>query len=678
MAGAWGKLIASLRPMQVEGAQRFATALLSLALVASACTDGSNDPFLVSPDETLAGPADGTDRGGVSAEVLRVEVDEVDGPGPAAPWGEGRDPRDVPSDAPLPAIRVDQFGYRPGDPKVAVIADPQVGVGSELNVDIGETIEVRRLADDEIVLSGSPLVWADGGVHQQSGDRGWWFDFSSLDQPGTYYLTDPTGDHRSHPFDIGDDVYDQVLRAALRMFWYNRGNTDHPTELSGPWADGVAYLGEGQDAEARSVDAQDDPATALDLSGGWFDAGDTNKYVTFATQPVHGLLTIYQRHPDLFDDDLGIPESGNGIPDIVDEIKWELDWLERMQRDDGGVLIKMGSLGHEHELVPSAEFRPRFYEEVCSSATIAAAGMFAHGALVLQSIPQLAGDARRLGQRAARAWDWYQANPKRDDCDPRQVKSGDADAPIDEQAQQEVVAAIYLFTLTGDDRYQSAIRSGVDQTLPLTTTSFGEYAPDQADALLAYRDLPGADPEVVDRIDSRIDRAVDGSELFGFDDDADLYRAHMNDSAYHWGSNRVKANIGAANLMIDSVPDGPERALAHLNYLHGVNPLGLVYLSNMSGLGAERSAQFLFHYWFGDDTDYDINRNPTNGVAPGYVVGGPNRRYRGASADLTSVPPQKAYLDQPGYVLENVWELTEPAIYYQSAYLRLLTEVLGS
>jgi endoglucanase len=251
------------------------------------------------------------------------------------------------------------------------------------------------------------------------------------------------------------------------------------------------------------------------------------------------------------------------------------------------------------------------------------------------------------------AWDWYHANDIRDDCDPQEVKAG-------------------------EERYDAVVQTGFDQTHPFVDDGFGRYFPQQSDALLFYRDLPGADEPTIAAIDARIAQLLAGSATYGFDPDADLYRAFMPDEQYHWGSNRVKANIGTANLTVDGVPDGYERALGHLQYFHGVNPLATVYLSNMEELGAERSIQFLFHYWFGDNTAFDIDSGSEIGVAPGYVVGGPNRSYSGGATPPAGQPPMKSYRDMARSGSEPVWEITEPAIYYQAAYVRLLSEVMGS
>lgn len=578
----------------------------------------------------------------------------------------GNDEEDFDRIAISSLIFLDQFGYMPFDKKVAVVANPVRGFNSDSSTEWGDTLEVRRVADEEVVFSDNTQEWNQGVVHEQSGDRGWWFDFSSVQEPGTYYLIDPVSNERTGEFDIGDDVYADVLDAAMKVFWFNRGNTEHAEEFGGIWSDAASYVGAEQDTEARAVETPEDPSSARDLSGGWFDAGDTNKYVTFAMEPVHLLLTAYETNPDIFDDGLGIPESNNGIPDIVDEVRWEIDWLTKMQNPDGGVLTKVGLLDFSGAPVPSEHAAPRYYEEVCSSSTIAAAGMFAHAALVYEQVPELSGEVPQLTQQAEMAWRWYEANTKRNDCDPQEVKAGDADMSIAEQGQSEVVAAVYLWALTGSNEYRESVRRGYASTNPFLLNGFNMYAPHQGDALLYYRGLRGADASVVSAIDRRISELVEQSPLYGVDPNADLYRAYMPDETYHWGSNRVKANIGFSNVALQ--PDGGrDRALAHLHYFHGVNPLGTVYLSNMNALGAERSIQHILHYWFGETSVIE--------PPPGYVVGGPNAGYSGQAAPPLGQPEQKSYRDFED-LSEPIWELTEPAIYYQASYIRLLASVM--
>ena len=101
------------------------------------------------------------------------------------------------------------------------------------------------------------------------------------------------------------------------------------------FTDTAAFEGKNQDRYATSRWAKGDAATARDLSGGWMDAGDTNKYTTFAQSAVLQLLDAYRLNPGVFSDNFGIPESGNGLPDVLDEVKWELEFLKRMQNATG-------------------------------------------------------------------------------------------------------------------------------------------------------------------------------------------------------------------------------------------------------------------------------------------------------------------------------------------------------
>ena len=212
----------------------------------------------------------------------------------------------------IPYIMIDQFGYRPNDEKVAVLVDPQEGFNADDSFEPSGTVEVRRADDDSVVFSGETIVWNSGEMQESSGDKGWWVDFSSVTEPGSYYLADPENDMRSYSFDIAEDVYKNVLVAAMRMFYYNRANVAKEEPYADPrWADGVNYVGNGQDTEARFVEDKENAELALDLSGGWFDAGDVNKYVTFAESPVHLLLTAFEENSQAFTDDFNIPESGN-------------------------------------------------------------------------------------------------------------------------------------------------------------------------------------------------------------------------------------------------------------------------------------------------------------------------------------------------------------------------------
>ncbi|MEA5496057.1 glycoside hydrolase family 9 protein [Limnoraphis robusta Tam1] len=582
-------------------------------------------------------------------------------------------------------IRVDQFGYRPEDHKVAVIVDPQLGFNEQVSFSPGQTYEVRDAKTDRTVYSGEIQLWADGKIDSQSGDKAWWFDFSEVKNPGDYYIYDPENNERSFPFDIRDDVYRQVLITATRMFFYQRsGFAKRPPFADPKWQDGAAFLGDKQDSSARYLYDKENPNLEKDMRGGWFDAGDMNKYVTFANQPIHQLLSAYMENPSIWTDDFNIPESKNGIPDLIDEIKFELDWLKRMQDNDGGVFIKIGNIDHNAAEKPSLDRRPRYYGPKCSSATIATASMFAHSAFVLQQFPALQAEANDLNNRAIEAWKWYESNPKKTDCDSQEIKSGDADRSLEEQTATSVVAAVYLFALNGDSKYGDYIKPNLSSTQPFLDDTWSRYRPHEGDALLFYAQLPEADRDLSRQILSRFQEMVtSNANSYGFNENLAPYRSYMPDSQYHWGSNAVKANYGNTNydVVILNIDSGEQerykiRALDHLHYLHGVNPLGMVYLSNMYENGAEYSANEMYHEWFGKGV-YDNALSSKFGPAPGYLTGGANKDYTGSIKKVRTQPPMKAYIDRNDAYPVNTWEITEPGIYYQSSYLKLLSHFIA-
>ncbi|MEM7793146.1 MAG: glycoside hydrolase family 9 protein [Cyanobacteria bacterium P01_C01_bin.118] len=569
-------------------------------------------------------------------------------------------------------ILVDQFGYRPQDPKVAVVIGHPDG---------SQPYELREVDSDQLVDVIEPVKWANGAVHLQSGERAWWVDFSTVKEPGKYILVREDDETRSAEFEIRDDVYRDVLIAATRMFFYQRsGFAKEEPFADARWTDGAAYIGPGQDSEARFVNDKQNPALEKDMRGGWFDAGDTNKYVTFALTPVHQLLSAYGQNPKIWTDDFNIPESGNGIPDLLDEIKFELDWLKRMQDDDGGAFIKLGNLDYgESAWIPSEDKRPRYYGPKCSSSTIAIASMFAHAAWEMQSIPGLSDYANDLQARALSAWNWYQVNPQETECDTGEIKSGDADMTPEEQLGTTVSAAVYLFALTGDLQFSDYLTQNIYASQPFNDSSWSRYYPYQGDALLFYAQLPNADDLLKQEILTAFENTiVNNPEAYGNDDELDPFRAYMPDDQYHWGSNQVKANYGNANydpimmgLNVAEWFDYTDRVAGTIHYFHGVNPLGMVYLTNMYEYGAEKSANEMYHQWLGQGV-FENALTSENGPAPGYVTGGANKNYSGDES-FASIPPMKAYIDISDPKVPS-WEFTEPGIYYQSSYIKLLSK----
>jgi endoglucanase len=586
-------------------------------------------------------------------------------------------------------LLVDQFGYLPAETKVAVIRDPQIGYDSADRFVPGEVYQVRSAGDGRVVFTARPVPWQGGAVEASSGDRGWWLDFSVVRAPGTYFIYDVQRNVRSATFRIDQHVYRDVLKAAVRMFFYQRsGFAKRAPYADSCWRDDAAYMGPDQDLQAHDVTDRRNPAKVKDLSGGWFDAGDTDKYVTFAASPVHQLLTAYQENPAVFTDDFNIPESGNGIPDLLDEIRWEINWLKKMQYPDGSAALKVGDIALAPAAPPSSDRSPRYYIPACTSATIAAAGMFAHTAYVFAGTHALAAEAPELRRRAIAAWNNYQrANVKQTRCDDGTVRAGNADWSVDEQNASAVVAAVYLYAVTDDAAYSDYVKAHYRELRPYHDIGWSRYEPEQGEALLFYTRLPHADPQLRKAVlADKLSDVKAGNQIYGFNAADDLYRAFMHDPQYVWGSNSTRAQYGNSNLDVvtyglDKTNDHSyeTRALGILHYLHGVNPFAMVYLSNMYRYGATISANEIYHAWYADGTKWSDALKSACGPAPGYLPGGPN-----ASAAEDGVPgylmppvgqpPQKSYRDWNVSWPDRSYVITEPAIHYQAGYVKLLSK----
>jgi endoglucanase len=574
-------------------------------------------------------------------------------------------------------IAVDQFGYLPMGDKVAIITNPVRGYDAGDKYHPGPELQVRTVPDGKIVLRGAPLPWNNGAVHADSGDQGWWLDFSSLREPGKYYIYDPSTRLRSPCFKIGPEVYKNVLRAAVRVYFYQRLSWDHKLPYAqSPWLM-PSYM--DQDRQARAVWAKHDPGTERDLSGGWMDAGDTDKYPPFNADTLSSLLYAYRANPGAFGDDYGIPESGNGLPDLLDEVKYQLDWLVKMQAPDGGVYVKMGSIDY------SGARSKRYYGPECTGATIATTMNFAHAARVYGKFPHWKAFAADLARRAEKGWRYYRTHPRTYKSDTGEIKSGNASRGPDEQDRLEAMAAVHLFALTGKPEYNEAIVRLAPKTRQLSEGIWSPYEAGMTEALTDYLSLSGADAGLCARIRTQLRNSAQNAR-FAPPVQADLYRAWMNPEAYHWGSNSVRASFGFVALLAAQYGGLNrqeqrrlrQRAQDMLHSFHGVNPFSAVMMSNMGGLGAELSMKHIYHERYGFGTPYASN------PPPGYVVGGANQSFGGQNGDrggavewIKSQPRAKAYGDFNDGWPKNSWELSEPAIYYQAAYIRLLAGVMS-
>jgi hypothetical protein len=598
-------------------------------------------------------------------------------------------------------IVVDQFGYLPNMKKAAVLRFPKVGYDSNQSY-WPQQLQVVNSATGAVVYTGWPQDWNSLKTDDSSGDQVWHFDFSSITTPGTYEIVDTTNNHRSARFEIGDNIYRNVLIQAVRSFFYQRaGHAKNAGNAGAGWADAASHLKAGQDPQARRFLDRNNANTARDLRGGWFDAGDFNKYTSWTSTYVQDLLDAYTQNPTIWTDDFNLPESYNGIPDLLDEVKWGLDSLVRLQNGDGSML---SIVGLSTASPPSASTDPSYYGDASTSATLAAAAAYAHGAKVYGSLNNSAMNtyAADLLARAKRAWNWAQANPNvtffNNDSGrgTAGLGAGQQEVNDEKRAQLRLFAAIKLFAATGDATYRSYIDSHYTEEPMFAIWFVSAFNAASARNLLYYASLPGATASVSSAIRTRFLDMWGRSDYGGWgaaDAQRDPYRAYISD--YTWGSNGAKANAGTLfteesyyGISRHTADQVSNAAADYLHYLHGVNPFGKVYLTNMNSFGAENSVNQIFHDWFKHGSAlWDSAKTSTYGPAPGFVVGGPNynqwdwdNRCPGISADCGSTrpsppygqPPQKSYLDfNDGWPL-NSWPISENSNGYQTAYIRLL------
>lgn len=606
-------------------------------------------------------------------------------------------------------IIVDQFGYLPDMPKIAVLKDPQNGFDANMSFSPGSNYALVNKATGNQVFSSAPVAWKGGTTDPSSGDKVWWFDFSEVNETGDYYVLDVEQNMRSGSFRISPGVYNKVLKHAMRTFFYQRvGFAKEEPYAEKGWTDGASHLGPLQDRNARIYNDRHNADTERDVSGGWYDAGDYNKYTNWNANYVIGMMLAYLERPEAWTDDYNIPESGNGIPDILDEAKWGIKHMMRMQNEDGSVL---SIVGLSHASPPSAATGPSLYGPPNTSATMNTAAAFAISSKVYRLIG-METFADDLKERAIRAYNWAVDNPN------VLFRNNDASAPYHSgglgAGQQEVDdygrmtarlrAAVFLFEVTGDARYRDHFDANYRQVNMFEWNFAFPFQSDNQDMVLYYANLEDATPAVATDIKNVYRNAMlNGSENFpAINNKTDPYMAHIKD--YTWGSNGIKCRKGSMfyNMILYNVTDQKQdhdqarkAAIGYINYIHGVNPLNFVYLSNMYQYGAKNGVNEFYHTWFADGSPlWDRVGESEYGPAPGFLVGGPNPSYdwdwccpsncgsaannaRCFSEEISppkNQPDQKSYKDFNTSWPLNSWEVTENSLGYQIPYIRLLAQ----
>lgn len=216
----------------------------------------------------------------------------------------------------IPGILVNQLGYITDSAKMAVFS------GEEMP----ETFQVMDAETGKAVFWGA---LENRGYDESTGKYSSYGDFTELTQPGTYYIEAPMLG-RSYSFLVEEDLYDSVFEEACKQYFYNRCGMTLTDEYAGEMAHNACHTG-------KTI-LREDGTVSLDVTGGWHHDENGSKNVTGAAESIGVILLAYELYGNSFTDDMGIPESGNGIPDILDEVRYEVEWLLKMQdRETGAV-----------------------------------------------------------------------------------------------------------------------------------------------------------------------------------------------------------------------------------------------------------------------------------------------------------------------------------------------------
>lgn len=547
-----------------------------------------------------------------------------------------------------PRIAVNAHGYLPPQSKVSTLAH-----------------KVRRpvpwkLVDAEgrLVLEGKTSFY---GEDRASGDLVHHIDFSSVREGRGLRLV--AAGATSDPFDIRSDLYRDLKRQALAYFYHNRSGVPIEADVVGDprWARPAGHLGD------KSVGCLPDMKCgyALDVSGGWYDAGDHGKYVVNGGIAVWTLLNLFERTQQfgdvkaLGDGALAIPEHGNGMPDLLDEVRFGLDMFLRMQVPKGPYAGMAHHKIHDDKwadlpMAPDKASLPRHLHPPSTAATLNLAAMAAQGARVFRAFD--ADFAQRCLGVAKRAWAAAEKHPAMF-ADPSDTVGGGPYGDVD-VSDERYWAATELYLTTHDATYEKAMKAS-KHYLVVPSPQEGHLSPMTwamvgALGTISLAVVPSPlDAQETRKARSAVTRAA-GAFVYMVAHEG--YRLPFDGGAntdYPWGSNASVVNnmlvLGLAHDFTKK-PAFFDAMVSGLNYLLGSNPLRTSYVTGYGELAVEQP----HHRFWAAAKDPKFPPPP-----PGVLAGGPNTGLDDpiAKKELRGCSPQKCWLDH-----FEAWSLNEVAI----------------
>lgn len=490
-------------------------------------------------------------------------------------------------------IIVNQVGYLPDRPKIFFVTKPAT------------SFYLIDLKTDKTVYHGK-LIYK--GIDRSSKDTIWEGDFSDFSVPGRYKIAIPEIEEESYPFKIERNVYFDVYYKVMRSYFLQRCGEPIDDKITG-FKKGFCHM---QKAELH-------PSTGekgfLDVSGGWHDAGDYGRYLPTANITVGHFLLLYQLFPDRFKDgELNIPESGNGIPDILDETRYELEWMLKMQRADGGVYHKVTTKQFpDMWLPPERDTDPLYICKVNTPVTEGFAAAMAMAARVYQKFdPEF---AKKCLQASKKAWKFSNANEFIGFSNPKDISTGEYAIGLNDHTR--FWAAVELYLTTGEEEYHTYVKehytkifsgreaiTGISWDMVHTLGMYSYYFGDRGDPTIKnYIKM-----KTISTADSIIKNLINMKDNF--------YKTALLEFTYT-SNRRIAAGsviLLMANLMHPK-REYEDNALEQLHYILGRNTLNKCYVT---GVG----------------TDYP--QKPHNRLVvskdimiPGLLVQGPNDPVKG-------------------------------------------------
>ena len=532
-------------------------------------------------------------------------------------------------------VNLNQVGFLPNARKTVVVR------GDNLSMDYS-LIDIKT---DEEVYKGTLTGPVDAKEADETVYQG---DFSDFGTPGRYVVK-ISNDEESYPFTIGEGVYDDLLKDVFLFFYKQRCGCEVKEEIVGAIAHGPCHTDDAQIYGTKDY---------INVTGGWHDAGDYGRYIVAGAETVADMLMAYEDFPELWkSDSIGIPESGNGVPDILDEARYELDWMLKMQDPaSGGVYHKVSCIDFPGYVMPQDETKKLVVAPISIAATGDFAAVMAMASRVYRPFDEEFAD--KALEVAKKAWEYIEANPNMEGFkNPPEIHTGEyGDDKIEDE---RCWAAVELLKVTGEQKYKDYAEKSLrnEVTCGFGWDDMGSYA----NTTYLSLDESLQNPEIREKV-LEYNKAKALEYLNNVQTDGYMCDLGTN---YCWGSNLSVCSY--ARLMLLTYKYCPEMkelynaAYDQISYLLGQNAVGYSFISGFGGKSPENA--------------HHRPSLASRSVVTGMVAGGPNGGHDDPCAGkaLKDAPPAKSYIDN-----SESYSTNEVTIYWNSPVLYLLSAVINN